>query len=66
LYTADLEWEADLAAGDFDVVIWRLDSAGLMTVTADGLVYQPLDGRAVLIDPTAVAEIDGGIGWVRP
>jgi hypothetical protein len=66
LYTADLEWEADLAAGDFDVVIWRLDSAGLMTVAADGLVYQPLDGRAVLIDPTAVAEIDGGIGWVRP
>ena len=64
LFTADLEEIKTLASGDFSVVSWRPDSAGVMTMGEAGLEYHPLDGPPTWIDASAMAGFEGGLGWV--
>jgi hypothetical protein len=45
---------------------WRPDSAGLMAVTDDGLIYYPVDGQPVHVDSTAAVEAGTELGWVWP
>jgi WD40 repeat protein len=66
IYTSDLEFVATLEEFDAPVVSWRPDSAGLMAIGEAGLTYYPLEGQPLLVDASATASFDGGLGWVSP
>jgi hypothetical protein len=64
LYTASLERIATLDEFDVPVLSWRPDSAGLMAMAEAGLTYYPLDGAPRVVDTSAVASFEGGLGWI--
>jgi hypothetical protein len=37
-----------------------------MAMTEAGLTYFPLDGQPQVVDPSATATIEGGLGWLQP
>lgn len=66
LYTSDMQFVRTLDEFDVPVVSWRPDSAGLMAMSEAGLTYYPLDGQPLVVDPSATASFEGGLGWVMP
>jgi WD40 repeat protein len=66
IYTSDLEIVVTLDEFDVPFVLWRPDSAGLMAIGEAGLTYYPLEGQALIVDPSAMASFEGGLGWVLP
>lgn len=66
LFTVDLVQVKTLDQGDFPILTWRPDSAGLLAIGEAGLMYYPLDGPPTIVDPSAEASLEGGMGWVLP
>ncbi|HET7012233.1 MAG TPA: hypothetical protein VFI11_15775 [Anaerolineales bacterium] len=64
LHTSDLERVKVLTADEVSVVRWRADSAGLMAAGPRGLLYLPLDGPPMVVDPEATIDATGDMGWV--
>jgi hypothetical protein len=66
LYTTDSRFVRSLESLPVTLAEWRPDSAGLMAVTDDGLIYYPVDGQPVHVDSTAAVEAGTELGWVWP
>jgi hypothetical protein len=37
-----------------------------MAMGEAGLTYYPLEGQALIVDPSALATFEGGLGWILP
>jgi hypothetical protein len=66
IYTSDLDFVGTLEESDVPVVSWRPDSAGVMAMGEAGLTYYPVEGQALVVDPSAMSTFEGGLGWVLP
>jgi WD40-like Beta Propeller Repeat len=66
IYKSDLDFVSTLEVYDVSGVSWRPDSAGVMAMGEAGLMYYPLEGQPLSVDPSAMATFEGGLGWVRP
>jgi hypothetical protein len=66
IYTSDLDFVSTLEESDVPIVSWRPDSAGVMAMGEAGLTYYPLEGQALIVDPSALSTFEGGLGWILP